>query len=139
MSTDNFDYQVELLRQRMEITRLQAERSTNRTEIVRLQAENEALRSMKRCVVTGCGYYDGGELKRLQAENEALRKDAERVDFLGAVKGGVVICAPNTHGGTVDKWLVEYDDDPNRDGNFDECFGDSLRAAIDAAMQEQKP
>ena len=75
------------------------------------------------------------EIERLTAENAALRADAERVDFLAAVKGGVTICAPNTHGGVDDKWLVEYDDDPERNGNFEECFGDTLRDAIDAARK----
>lgn len=33
----------------------------------------------RKCVVTGCGMYDGGEMRRLRAERDALRELLRRV------------------------------------------------------------
>lgn len=102
-----------------------------------MTTEAKRLSKILDSTTTAWGIEAAAELRRLAAENAALRKDAERLNYLEAhTKGDVTICAPGTHGGPVDKWLVTFDDAYDRYGAISrEHQGDTLRAAIDAAMK----
>jgi hypothetical protein len=71
------------------------------------------------------------------AEVEGMRKDADRLNTLTSFGDrDVMICAPGQHGGNAKNWLLSVEHPGEQDAQ--EWEGSTLRAAIDAATQEQK-
>ena len=71
---------------------------------------------------------------------EEAERDARRLDALASLAHGdidVTIYPPGNHGGDPNGWLLSALD--SRTGTSNEWEGDSLRAAIDAAIAQEQP
>lgn len=71
--------------------------------------------------------------QQAEARAEAMAKDAERLEAIDRM--AATVYTERHQGGEVAAWVVKDTRMPPRKP----CYGDTLRAAIDAAIRERKP